>query len=103
MSLQMPDPGVAVDPAQVAMELRQMHAQQLDAYANEVATLRVAIRDANATIGEQRIRMEEMGNELAQLRERASAPQTLAQAVVKGDRPERQAKAAERPVNAAKA
>jgi hypothetical protein len=69
MTIQVPEAAVAVDPNQVALELRQMHAQQLDGLTAEVAALRVALRDSRSAAQEMRIKAEELGAENAQLRE----------------------------------
>ncbi|MGI8333486.1 hypothetical protein ACRYCC_26335 [Actinomadura scrupuli] len=62
MTMALPEPGIAVDPNRVLSHLRQAHAQRLDAADFQVAQLTAALEDAQATIGELRIRAEELGN-----------------------------------------
>lgn len=83
MTMTAPEPGTAVDPMQVIMQLRQQHAQRMDAADYQIAQLTVALNDAQATIGDLRIRAEELARqnsalseENAELRRKLEAPAT---------------------------
>jgi hypothetical protein len=73
MSMPTPPAGIAVDPAAVTAMLRQRHAEQTDGLTYENATLRVALADAQTTIGDLRAKTEELAAELAQAKEAADA------------------------------
>lgn len=61
--------GIAVDPAKVIANLRQRHAQQFDEATYENAQLQAAVETLQAEKETLRVRNEELGRELSDLRD----------------------------------